>query len=228
MRADAAQRLAESFETALRLAGGIAALAFLDEPKRAELVFSSTSRLPGLRLSRAELEPQAVLVQQPGRRVPDAATAWACKQFFDPPRVVAHPHLSLAGGAVRGWDRRNAYYFQLIQSLARHYGFDVETPWTRPARAGAARCCCTAAARSVIEFRYRDGSGGTTRKRHPFEGILPNLERRYRETDSPMVREELAKYLGMRPCPRLRRHAPEPRGALRVRRRAQPRRGQRT
>ncbi len=122
------------------------------------------------------------------------------KQFFDPQRVVVHPDLSLASGAIRGWDRRNTYYFQLIQSLARHYDFDIEAPWNElPAK--IQQVLLSGSGETVIEFRYTEGKGKTTRKKHPFEGILPNLERRYRETESMTVREELAKFLGVRPCP---------------------------
>jgi excinuclease ABC subunit A len=122
------------------------------------------------------------------------------QEFFDPQRVVRHPDLSLAGGAVRGWDRRNEHYFQLIQSLARHYGFDIETPWTElpePVR----HVLLNGSGEETIEFSYRESAGRRGRKRHAFEGILPNLTRRYRETESSMVREELARYLGVRPCP---------------------------
>jgi len=112
---------------------------------------------------------------------------------------VLHPHLSLAGGAVRGWDRRNDHYFQLIQSLARHYGFDIETPWTELPE-HVRHVLLEGSGEEAIEFGYREHSGRRARKRHPFEGILPNLTRRYRETESPMVREELARYLGVRAC----------------------------
>src|SRR6185295_4673724 len=113
---------------------------------------------------------------------------------------VVHPDLSLASGAVRGWDRRNAHYFQLIQSLARHYEFDIETPWLE-LPANVRDILLHGSGDDVIEFRYNEGKGRTARKRHRFEGILPNLERRYRETESPTVREELAKFISERPCP---------------------------
>ncbi len=111
-----------------------------------------------------------------------------------------HPHLSLAGGAVRGWDRRNDHYFQLIQALARHYGFDIETPWTELPE-HVRHVLLSGSGTEAIAFSYPQAGGRRARKRHPFEGILPNLTRRYRETESPMVREELARYLGVRPCP---------------------------
>ncbi len=129
IRADAAQRLAESFETALRLSGGLARLAFLDEPQREELVFSSRHACPVCGYSVPLLEPKLFSFNNPSGACP-TCDGLGVQEFFDPQRVVVHPHLSLAGGAVRGWDRRNDHYFHLIQSLARHYGFDIETPWT--------------------------------------------------------------------------------------------------
>jgi excinuclease ABC subunit A len=199
VRADIGQRLAESFETALRLGNGIAAIAFIDEPKRAELVFSDKFACNVCGWSLAELEPRLFSFNNPAGACA-TCDGLGVKQFFDPARVVTQPQLALASGAVRGWDRRNAYYFTMIQSLARHYKFDVEAPW-RDLDPRVQRVLLNGSGEESIEFRYYDGRGGTTRRRHPFEGILPNLERRYRETDSMMVREELAKYLGSKPCP---------------------------
>ena len=199
IRADSAQRLAESFETALRLSGGLARLMFLDEPAREELVFSSRHACPVCGYSVPPLEPKLFSFNNPAGACP-ACDGLGVKQFFDPLRVVMHPDLSLASGAIRGWDRRNVYYFQLIQSLARHYGFDIETAWSElPAH--VQQVLLNGSGGEVIEFRYTEGKGRTGRKRHAFEGILPNLERRYRETESATVREELSKYLGVRPCP---------------------------
>ncbi len=199
IRPDAGQRLAESFETALRLAGGLARLIFLDEPGREELVFSSRHACPVCGYSVPPLEPKLFSFNNPSGACP-SCDGLGVQEFFDPQRVVLHPHLSLAGGAVRGWDRRNAHYFQLIQSLARHYGFDIETPWTElPDH--VRNVTLNGSAEEAIEFSYREQGARTSRKRHPFEGILPNLTRRYHETESPMVREELARYLGIRPCP---------------------------
>jgi excinuclease ABC subunit A len=199
VRADAAQRLAESFETALRLSGGLARLIFLDDPRREELVFSSRHACPVCGYSVPPLEPKLFSFNNPTGACP-SCDGLGVQEFFDPQRVVLHPHLSLAGGAVRGWDRRNEHYFQLIQSLARHYGFDIETPWTELPE-HVRHVLLNGSGDEVIEFSYREPSGRKSRKRHPFEGILPNLTRRYRETESPMVREELARYLGVRPCP---------------------------
>ncbi len=199
VRADAAQRLAESFETALRLSGGVARLAFLDEPAREELVFSSRHACPTCGYSVPALEPKLFSFNNPAGACP-ACDGLGVQEFFDPQRVVLHPHLSLAGGAVRGWDRRNEHYFRLIQALAKHYRFDIETPWM-DLPAEAQQVLLNGSGEEAIEFSYPTEGGKRTRKRHPFEGILPNLTRRYRETESPMVREELSRYLGVRPCP---------------------------
>ena len=198
-RADIGQRLAESFETALKLGNGIASIAFINEPKRAELVFSDKFACNVCGWSLAELEPRLFSFNNPAGACP-TCDGLGVKQFFDPARLVTQPHLSLAAGAVRGWDRRNAYYFAIIQSIARHYKFDVEAPWNE-LDAKVQAVLLNGSGTETVEFRYFDGRGGTARKRHVFEGILPNLERRYRETDSMMVREELAKYLGHKPCP---------------------------
>jgi len=199
VKRDGAQRLAESFETALRLADGVAKVAFLDAPEREDLVFSSRQACPVCGYSVPPLEPKLFSFNNPSGACP-ACDGLGCKEFFDRERVVGHPHLSLAGGAIRGWDRRNAYYFQLIQSLARAYDFDIETPWLElPTK--VQDVLLNGSGEQSIEFRYAEGAGRAHKKRHRFEGILPNLERRYKETASPTVREELAKYLGMRTCP---------------------------
>ena len=199
LRPDAQQRLAESFETALRLSGGLARLTFLDDTEREELVFSSRHACPVCGYSVPPLEPKLFSFNNPAGACP-TCDGLGTQHFFDPQRVVTHPDLSLASGAVRGWDRRNTHYFQLIQSLARRYRFDIEVPWTElPER--AREVLLHGSGEEVIEFRYSEGKGRATVKRHPFEGILPNLERRYRETESTTVREELAKYLGVRTCP---------------------------
>jgi excinuclease ABC subunit A len=202
VRSDAAQRLAESFETALRLSGGLARLIFLDDEQREPLVFSSRHACAVCGYSVPALEPKLFSFNNPHGACP-TCDGLGVQEFFDPQRVVVHPHLSLAGGAVRGWDRRNDHYFHLIQSLARHYGFDIEAPWTELPE-HVRHVLLNGSADEAIEFSYKEASGRRSRKRHPFEGILPNLTRRYRETESPMVREELARYLGMRPCPECR------------------------
>jgi excinuclease ABC subunit A len=199
IRGDAAQRLAESFETALRLSGGIARLAFLDEPQRPELTFSSRHACPVCGYSVPPLEPKLFSFNNPSGACP-SCDGLGVQEFFDPQRVVRHPHLSLAGGAVRGWDRRNEHYFQLLRSLARHYRFDVEAPWTELPES-VQQVLLHGSGEEQIEFTYQEDASRRVRRRHVFEGILPNLTRRYRETESAMVREELARYLGVRPCP---------------------------
>jgi excinuclease ABC subunit A len=198
LRADAGQRLAESFETALKLGGGTAAIVFSDEPGRAPLVFSSRHACPRCGFAVPALEPRMFSFNNPAGACP-TCNGLGVQEFFDPERVVAHPHLALAGGAVRGWDRRNTHYYQMLLALARHYDFDVEAPWEELDPAIQRRLLYGSDG-EVIEFRYEDARGRITRQRHAFEGILPNLERRYRETESDAVREELARFRGLRPC----------------------------
>jgi excinuclease ABC subunit A len=198
VRADAAQRLAESFETALTLAQGVARVAFQDEPQRAPLVYSNRYACTACGYSLAGLEPRLFSFNNPTGAC-GTCGGLGVQEYFDPSRVVVNPALSLAGGAVRGWDRRNAYYFQLIQALARHYRFDIETPWGDLPEA-VRHVLLHGSGEERIEFRYFDARGGSARRSHPWEGILPNLERRYRETESTTVREELAKYRGTRAC----------------------------
>lgn len=199
VRADIGQRLAESFETALRLSDGTARVAFMDEPKREELVFSDRFACTICGYSIAELEPRLFSFNNPAGACA-TCSGLGVQQFFDPARVVHHAHLSLAGGAIRGWDRRNAYYFQLIQSLAKQYKFDIETPWEELS-AKHRKIVLQGSGEEKIDFRYVDAKGGTTRRSHKWEGVIPNLERRYRETESLAVREELSKYLSNQPCP---------------------------
>ena len=202
VRADLGLRLAESFETTLRLADGVARVAFLDEPERAELLFSAGFACPVCGYSLSELEPRLFSFNNPVGACAEC-DGLGVKQFFDPERVVAHPHLSLARGAVRGWDRDNFYYFQLIQSLARHYGFDVDQPFQDlPER--IRKLVLHGSGGEAIDFEYANSRGETYHRRHAFEGVIPNMERRYRETESNLVRDELAKYLSSRPCPSCR------------------------
>jgi excinuclease ABC subunit A len=198
VRADASQRLAESFETALGLAQGTARLAFHDEPAREPLVFSNRFACTVCGYSLTELEPRLFSFNNPNGAC-GTCGGLGQQEFFDPVRVVVNPSLSLAGGAVRGWDRRNAYYFQLIQSLARHFRFDIEAPWSDLPEA-VRHGLLHGSGEEKIQFRYFDAKGAPSRRTHAWEGILPNLERRYRETESATVREELAKYRGVRAC----------------------------
>ncbi|QNN77503.1 excinuclease ABC subunit UvrA [Pseudoxanthomonas mexicana] len=198
-REDLKQRLAESFETALKLGDGMAQAMSLDQPESAPLLFSSKYSCPVCDYSLPELEPRLFSFNSPVGACP-TCDGLGVAQFFDPARVVVHPELSLAAGAVRGWDRRNAYYFQLIASLAKHYQFDTDAPWqSLPEKVQQA--VLYGSGEDVITFTYLTESGGRTQRKHRFEGIVPNLERRYRETESPAVREELAKYISDRPCP---------------------------
>jgi excinuclease ABC subunit A len=198
-RADIKQRLAESFETALRLGEGIAIVANLDDPKSAEVTYSSRFSCPICDYSLPELEPRLFSFNSPVGACP-GCDGLGVTQFFDPARVVVNPQLSLAAGAVRGWDRRNQYYFQLIQSLAKHYTFDVDTPWHELPEA-TRHHVLYGSGDEQISFRYVTGTAGAVNRRHRFEGIVPNLERRYKETESPAVREELSKFISERPCP---------------------------
>jgi excinuclease ABC subunit A len=199
VRADLTQRLAESFETALRLGSGVARVAYMDEPGRAELVFSDKFACPICNYSLSELEPRLFSFNSPVGACP-SCDGLGTQDFFDPAKIVGNPHLSLAGGAVRGWDRRNAYYFQLIQSLARHAKFDIEAPFATLA-AATQKLVLFGSGSEEIDFKYLDGKGGTVKRKHVFEGIVGNLERRYKETESVTVREELAKYRSSRACP---------------------------
>ena len=192
-------RLAESFETALRLAEGTARVAFLDEPGREELVFSANFACPECGYSIEELEPRLFSFNNPAGACP-VCDGLGVQQIFDEKKVVAHPELSLAAGAVRGWDRRNAYYFQMLRSLGRHYGFDPETPWQELPE-GIRHIILHGSGDEEIYFDYFNHKGRRVQRHHTFEGILPNMERRYRESESNVVREELARYLSSHPCP---------------------------
>lgn len=198
VRPDHRLRLTESFETALRLSDGLARIVDMDSPKAEELVFSARFACPNCGYSLPELEPRLFSFNNPAGAC-SACDGLGVKQFFDPERVIIHSQLSLAGGAVRGWDRRNAYYFQLISSLAAHYGFDIESPFEE-LDAEFQQVVLNGSGKTVIEFQYLNERRGFVTRRHPFEGIIPNMERRYRETDSNVVREELGKYLNTQPC----------------------------
>ena len=198
VRADAAQRLAESFETALSLTDGIATVVSLDEPSSANITFSANFACPSCGYALAELEPRLFSFNNPIGACP-ACDGLGVRQFFDPQRVVANAGLSLAGGAIRGWDRRNAYYFQLIQSLAAHYGFAIDAPFATLSDAQQ-KAVLYGSGTELIRFHYFNDRGDRTERQHAFEGIVPNLERRYRETESLAVKEELAKYISQQPC----------------------------
>ncbi len=198
-REDIKQRLAESFETALRLGDGLVIVVNMDDQAAAEQLLSSRYSCPVCDYSLPELEPRLFSFNSPVGACP-SCDGLGITQVFDPARVVAHPELPLSGGAVRGWDRRNAHYFQLILSLAAHFGFDVDTPW-RDLPADVRKAVLYGSGKQKIAFRYLTERGGKVTREHTFEGILPNLERRYKETESAAVREELAKYISDQPCP---------------------------
>lgn len=208
VRPDMKQRLAESFETALRLADGRAIALEMDTGR--EYLFSSKFACPICSYSLQELEPRLFSFNNPMGACPECDGLGQIT-FFDPKRVVAHPSLSLAAGAVKGWDRRNQFYFQMLQSLAAFYEFDIDTPFEDlPEK--TRKILLFGSGKQTIPFSYINERGRATVREHVFEGIIPNLERRYRETDSATVREELAKYQNNQPCPscdgtRLRREA---------------------
>ncbi len=200
VREDIKLRLAESFETALHLADDVATVAWIDDTDKADLVFSARFACPTCGYSLQELEPRLFSFNNPAGACPEC-DGIGNQQFFDPERVVANPHLSLAGGAIRGWDRRNAYYFSIITALAEHYGFDIEIPY-EDLPEEIHTLLLYGSGREKIEFHYPGHRGRRGRKRtHAFEGVLHNMERRYRETESNVVREELAKYLSQQACP---------------------------
>ncbi|MBP7641606.1 MAG: excinuclease ABC subunit UvrA, partial [Thauera sp.] len=197
VRADLRGRLAESFETALTHADGRALAVEMDSGR--EHLFSARFACPVCGFALAELEPRLFSFNNPAGACPKCDGLGEV-EFFDPVRVVVHPELSLASGAIRGWDRRNQFYFQMLASLAAHCAFDIETPWEAlPAR--VREIVLDGSGRTKIAFRYMADNGRMVLKEHPFEGILPNLERRLRETDAVAVREELSKYRATRPCP---------------------------
>jgi excinuclease ABC subunit A len=208
VRPDAKQRLAESFETALRHADGKAIAVESDNKK--EHLFSAHFSCPACDYALPELEPRLFSFNNPMGACPRCDGLGAI-EFFDAKRIVAHPNLSLASGAIRGWDRRNHFYYSMLQSLAAHYGFDIEQPWEMLPDA-VQQLVLHGSGKEKIAFRYVGERGRSTVKEHAFEGVVPNLERRYRETDSVVVREELAKHRNTQTCPecagtRLRREA---------------------
>ncbi len=199
VKADLKQRLAESFETALRLADGTARVAFMKDPEREELVFSDRFACNICGYSLTELEPRLFSFNNPNGACP-TCDGLGVKQFFDPARVVVNSDLSLAGGAIRGWDRKTTYYFQMIQSLADHYKFDIETPFSELDEK-LRDVVLFGSGKEKIEFHYANSRGMQIRQNHRFEGVIPNLDRRYRETESSAVREELSRFLNSQPCP---------------------------
>lgn len=198
VRSDLATRLAESFETALELSGGTAVVADMDDPKAEELVFSANFACPHCGYSVPELEPRLFSFNNPAGACP-TCDGLGVQQFFDESRVVQNESISLAGGAVKGWDRRNFYYYQMLTSLAKHYKFDIETPYEDLSQK-IKDIVMHGSGKEEIEFQYMNDRGDVVIRKHPFEGILNNMARRYKETESMSVREELAKNISNRPC----------------------------
>ncbi|OAN16621.1 excinuclease ABC subunit A [Photobacterium jeanii] len=198
VRDDLQQRLAESFETALELSGGTVTVSPMTEGEHDEIVFSANFACPHCGYSMQELEPRLFSFNNPAGAC-GTCDGLGVQQYFDPDRVVQNGELSLSGGAIRGWDKRNFYYFQMLNSLADHYGFDVEAPFdSLPTK--IQNIILTGSGKTDIEFKYINDRGDITVRRHPFEGILNNMERRYRDTESNAVREELSKFVSTKPC----------------------------
>ncbi|RAP71172.1 excinuclease ABC subunit UvrA [Candidatus Erwinia dacicola] len=210
VRDDLAQRLAESFETALELSGGTAVVTDMDDDAAEELLFSANFACPICGYSMNELEPRLFSFNNPAGACP-TCDGLGVQQYFDPERVVQNPELSLACGAIRGWDCRNFYYFQMLRSLAEHLKFDIEAPFNSLPKESR-KVILYGSGKDNIEFKYVNDRGDTSVRRHPFEGVLHNIERRYKETESYAVREELAKFISNCSCTschgtRLRREA---------------------
>ena len=197
IRDDLALRLAESFETALALSDGRAIVAPMDGDGD-DAVFSARFACHICGYAIPELEPRIFSFNNPAGAC-QGCDGLGVRTYFDPCRIVTHPELSLSAGAVRGWDRRNVYYFQMIQSLAAHFGFDIDTAF-RELPASVRDVILNGSGSEAIRFTFRTERRGHHVRKHPFEGVIPNMERRYRETESSVVRDELAKYLGTRAC----------------------------
>ncbi|WP_131778820.1 excinuclease ABC subunit UvrA [Legionella bozemanae] len=197
VRPDIAQRLSESFENALNLAEGLAIVASMED-QFADLVFSSKFSCPECGYSLSELEPRLFSFNNPVGACP-SCDGLGVDQFFDPERIIHDQTASLAEGAIRGWDKKTTYYFSMLESLAQHYGFDTHTAFCDLPEE-VRQIVLYGSGGDIIDFHYHRPNGGYMVKRHAFEGIIPNMQRRYRESDSGMIREELAKYLSSRPC----------------------------
>jgi excinuclease ABC subunit A len=198
VRADLSLRLAESFETALGLTDGLATISPM-EGGGEDIMFSARFACPVCGHSIDELEPRLFSFNNPAGAC-SSCDGLGVKQYFDPARVVLHPESSLAEGAIRGWDRRNVYYFHMLTSLADHYGFSIDTPFAQLKKAHQ-QAILQGSGNEEISFAYMNDRGDVYKRKHPFEGILPNMERRYRDTESQSVREELFKFMSTQPCP---------------------------
>jgi len=199
IREDIKQRLTESFETALKLGDGMATVLSLDHPDAPPQLFSSKYSCPVCDYALPVLEPRLFSFNAPAGACP-TCDGLGIAEFFDPARVVTHTELSLAAGAIRDWDQHNAYYFHFLHSLAKHYGFGVDIPWRKLPKT-IQHVILYGSGEEKIRFTYLTETGGRQQRTHPFEGIIPNIERRYRESESPAVREELSRFISTRPCP---------------------------
>ena len=199
IRDDLKLRLAESIETVLSITNGIVKVANLDDPKAEEHLFSANFACPICGYSISELEPRLFSFNNPAGACPEC-DGLGVQQYFDPNRIVQMPEVSLAAGAIKGWDRRNFYYFQMLKSLAEHYKFDIDQPYQKlPEK--VKNILLNGSGGDEIQFVYTNDRGDVVKRKHAFEGIINNLSRRYKETDSQTIREELAKYISHRPCP---------------------------
>jgi excinuclease ABC subunit A len=198
VRDDLKLRLAESFETALNLSEGIACISDM-EGEAPDRLFSSKHACPVCDYSLTELEPRLFSFNNPAGACP-TCDGLGVHQFFDEDKIIQDPSLSLSDGAIRGWDKRNVYYFHMLSSLAKHYGFNVDTPWSK-LKAKQREAVLYGSGEEVIEFKYINDRGDVYKRSHTFEGVLPNIERRYRDTESSSVREDLSKFLSTQDCP---------------------------
>lgn len=198
VRPDLQQRLAESFETTLELSGGIAVVDWMDDNDQEEIVFSANFACPKCGYSMQELEPRLFSFNNPAGAC-GTCDGLGVQQYFDPSRIILDDNLSIADGAIKGWDQKNYYYFQMLTSLAEHYGFDLFAPFNSLPKK-TQDIILKGSGRTEVEFKYINDRGDIRVKRHPFEGILNTLERRYRDTESNSVREDLAKYISTKSC----------------------------
>ncbi len=209
VREDLKIRLAESFETAIELTSGNAAISFMDGEQE-DIVFSALFACPTCGYSISELEPRLFSFNNPAGACA-ACDGLGVKSYFDESRIVLHPEASLAEGAIRGWDRRSVYYFHMLTSLAEHFGFDIDKPFKKLSQKHR-KIILHGSGNEKVDFSYVNDRGDVFQRSHTFEGIIPNMERRYRDTDSQMVREDLSKFLSTQSCPdcsgtRLKREA---------------------
>jgi len=198
IRSDIGTRLAESLETAIALSDGIVVVGDMDG-KKEDQIFSSRHSCPVCDYALTELEPRLFSFNNPAGACP-SCDGLGVKQYFSEDKIVQFPESSLADGAVRGWDRRNLYYFHMLKSLSEHYGFDVETPWKKLTKKQRG-AILNGSGDEIINFHYVNDRGHTYERSHAFEGVIPNFERRFRDTESNSVREELSKYLSTSSCP---------------------------